>query len=660
MMKRFFSFLLVLSTLLDAASAQTIYRSRKPGKESRPAAQNDTLPANSGSQAVAQGARANAVSARVGTKITQRGYRLEAKRVLDADQFGRNKYYSPNYRFSVDFNPMQSVAERRAQGVNLFSTWAHTEAEYNNLPFGDGFVYATEYGLHGPLEGAGYFERSLAAVEAHYQSLQSISGAQKGYWVANIENSNEWMPGSYDAPMPGYPYGGYGRGKFPEPWSSARKKTITLESTGEPNVTLETLAARGFAAWNREMITRRTNRIVLMLEIARRRSPAGAWIAYGASMYQGEPKLSNAYSTSVFQDGYADVSHIGGDADGNITLNGRRYQIKGDIYSHETFHLDYYYQFNFRMDKEEYTDIWINRNPTKQNYPAIWAAIKPRHVVADQKGHWQANRYRMKNRPGQSVRGTVCMRELQYEADKAGYVEGVPYPNDLIARVPPTMNTGCLDFLNGGDPCDDQPKIWIPPYEMYSYYAVHRFLEGGTPGAGFHIFHAPARFDPNREAGYNHEYHAVTALFQARNELQPYEKFFDSSTLVEDPEIQIGGRGAWSAYDGIQAYNYDGKGKYGPQKPAYSLRFQPTATGYQVLILGGMNQGWTDERTDNVRYQFPGMAEPVVFSVRLRGPAAQFFEFNVNKTDAGQIYTALPPAISASEKAGYAGRILTP
>ena len=645
-MRTFFFGLLLLAPFVSPAQSIIGYRvSTLPGNQ-----QLIFALYSDGSRQCVTSLPDNRPTDRVGglVKLT---YMPEPKRVLNVAQFGLDRYYSPNFKFSVDFRNMnESVDDRRRQGVNLFGNFTVSEAERGAMPFGQGLVLDTESGLHGPLEGAGFYENSLATLEQRYQDR--VPGAEKGYWAANIESSSEWYPGNRGTVYPGFPRSGiYATTHFPEDWNTAKTKTITLETTGETNISLETLANRGYGAWELEKTTRRTNRAVLLLQIARQRSPFGGLCAFGSSMYQGQPDKGNAYQTSVFQEGYADVSHIGGN-NGNITLNGRQYVIRGDVYSNETMHLDYYYQFKFRVSEADYNDIWINQNPARLNYESIWAAISTRHVVADQVGHWQANRYRMKNRAGQSVRPTMMMRELVYEADVAGSVDG---RGDLIGRVPSGLDTGCIDFRDGGNPCDDLPKVWIPPYEMYTYYAVHRFLEGGVIGSGFHLFNAPGKFDFATRQGYNQPYHSVTALFQARADLQIYERFFDNSTMEEQPEIKPNQEGDWQRYDAIQAYNVD-NGTPGPQRPVYLVRYAPVANGWRVVILGGHNLQHGQERTDLIRMP-DGLLNGNQFRIKLRGPAAQVFEFIVSNQDNGQTYEATPTPQFGYERAGYAGRV---
>ena len=602
-------------------------------------------------------------------------YAPEAKRVLNANQFGLDKYYSPNFKFSVDFrNSIESVQDKRRQSVNLFSNLAVTEAERTAMPFDQGLVYDGEAGLHGPLEGVEYFESTLSVLESRYQA--HVSGAEKGYWAANIETSSEWYPGNSDSAYPGFPAdrtGSYNTGHS-RSWNDSKNISILCESDGVTR-TLEQLANLGYDKWESEKNVRRANRVILLLQMAQRKSPAGGLVSYGCSMYQGQPDKNTAYQTNVFnageakvwleggtlnvtkankgqdQDGvgtFANISSLGGDANGNITINGTNYTIKGDIYSNETLHLDYYYQFNFEMARSDYEDIWVTRNPAKQNYESIWAAIKTRHVVADQVGHWQANRYRMLNRPGQTVRPTIMMREIMYEGNVAGYVDGQP----RISRVPDGLGTGRIDQGGG---YSDLPKIWIPPYEMYSYYAVQRFLEGGTRGSGFHLFNAPGVFDFANTSGFNQVFHTVTALFQARADLQIYERFFDNSTMEQQPEVKVDQVGDWQQYDAIQAYNYQ-EGTIGKQRPVYLVRYAPVAGGWRVVILGGHNLRHGDERTDLVRLP-GGLLNSNQFKIKLRGPAAQVFEFVVSNQDTGQTYEATPTPQIGFERAGYAGRI---
>ena len=644
-MRTFFFGLLLLAHSVGFAQTKTIigYRtSAMPGNQSLIFALY-----SDGSRRCLTALPADRPTDRIGG-VVKLPYVPEAKRTLNPNQFGLDKYYSPDFKFSVDFrNSTESVETKRRQGVSLFSDMAVSVAERNAMPFGQGLIYIGEASLHGSLEGVEYFESSLSTLEQHYRSR--VSGAERGYWVPNIETSSEWYPGNVNTSYPGFPAsrtGSYGS-NHSRPWNDSKNLSILCESDGVTR-TLEQLANEGYNKWESEKNVRRSNRVVLLLQMARQRSPFGGLCSYGASMYQGPPDKSNAYQTDVFNSGDADISRIGGDQNGRISLNGAEYTIKGNIYSNETLHLDYYYQFDFRMARSDYEDIWVRRNPAKQNYESIWAAIKTRHVVGDQVGHWQANRHRMLNGQGQTVRPTLMMREIMYEQNIAGYVDGVP----TIGRVPDGLDAGRIDQ---GEGRSDSPKIWIPPYEMYTYYTVHRFLEGGITGSGFHLFNAPGVFDFANTSGFNQVYHSVTALFQARADLQVYERFLDNSTMEQQPEVKVDQAGDWQRYDAIQAYNYS-HGSYGTQRPVYVVRYAPVAGGWRVLVLGGHNLQHGEEHTDLVRLP-DGLLNGNQFRIKLRGPAAQVFEFIVKDQDSGQTYEATPTPQVGFERAGYAGRV---
>jgi len=200
-MRIFFFGLLLLASSVGLAQTKTIigYRtSNLPGEQRLIFALY-----SDGSRRCISSLPADRPNNRVGG-LVKLPYAPEAKRVLNANQFGLDKYYSPNFKFSVDFrNSIESVQDKRRQSVNLFSNLAVTEAERTAMPFDQGLVYDGEAGLHGPLEGVEYFESTLSVLESRYQA--HVSGAEKGYWAANIETSSEWYPGNSDSAYPGFP-----------------------------------------------------------------------------------------------------------------------------------------------------------------------------------------------------------------------------------------------------------------------------------------------------------------------------------------------------------------------------------------------------------------------------------------------------------------------
>ncbi len=590
-------------------------------------------------------------------------YAREEKKLLNLDQFGTGKYYDPNFVFTCDYRDLnKSLDQMRAYGQNLFADFQTRGvlddggAEKNGIPYPQRLIYDTESGLHGYLQGVRYYEETLETVEAYYQ--QSITGPNQGYWVANIETSNEWWPGNQSSgAWPGYPdwaTGSYSTAHSGA-WGDSQNKTIKLESNNGEQVSLLTLANRGFGAWQNEMVTRRSNRLVVMMQNAGRKGNGRGRIAFGGSMYQGKPDYSTAYTTGAFQDGNANPNAFANDGNSNVVLNGRTYKLQGGVYDYETFHLDYYYVFSFHIAQQDYNEIWQQEQADKTNFPYIWSKIRPDHVVADQIGHFQANDYRMRNGKGTPERPVILLRELLYEENLAGIIENQGYQG-VIGRVPKGFDFGWVNFNNGGTIYDDAIKIWLPPYLMYSYYMTARWYYANRPGSGVYVWNAPGQYNIGNTESVNHHIHTVTAAWQARADMQPYERFLGLSTLVEKPEVQISQSGNWLSYDAIAAFNY-AQGVKGPEKPVYQIRYLAQAGGYRVLILGGMRQEHGAERVDNVRYQFPGMSSPVTFQVKLRGPAAQIYEFSVASADAGQTYTAQPMAQPAWEKAGYAGRV---
>lgn len=577
------------------------------------------------------------VRSRLGIRLLN-SYTPEAKRSFAPQQFGSGKYYDTTYRFSMDFNPtLLSLNQLKLYGVNMFSRFIGTETEYGNLPPPQKRYYQTENELHGPYEGAGYYESSLATLESwYYNHIPS----NVGHLIFNIETSNEWTKWRYDE--------GSGQHGY-DSWNTAKSRTIVSERTGE-TMTLEQLWNSG--QWDAEQTVRRANRNALAMSIGRSRNH---WVSHGTAMYQGEPKAGALSSTDVFMGGTADVSHIGGDGGGNITLNGHAYTgLNKNVYAYENAQLDYFYFFFFDIARGDYNDIWVNKLPSTQNYPYVWSKIKPEHIVAKEKGHYEALLYRMQNSSGQSVRGVVRMQELIYEANAAGMVDNTYVPANNGGEIFRIPFTELQNTINVGD-FHETPKVWLPPYLLYSTYVVSRFISGHTPGSGFHLWNDPGhvRYGGTTSNDYNQEFHSAGSLLQARADLQPYETFYPGSTLVLNPEVQLNQTGSWSSYTGVDAYALGADGSRGTQKPAYLLRYKATTSGWQVVIVGGMNQDWSTSRTDLIRV--PSALGGNQFRVKLTGPSAHVFEFSVSSSDSGQTYDATN--IISSSKAGYAGRI---
>lgn len=561
-------------------------------------------------------------------------YAPEAKWVFTPEQFGTNKYYSPNFKFSLDWNPGgKSVPYRRAMGVNLFNTWAVQADQRANLQAGEGMIYLTESSLHGPLEGAGYFESSLADYEAYVFPRVPPCGygdfANIKLVTFNLEQSNDWNRGNYA-----------GNAHWPT-WDAAKNRSVVCEFDGQTR-TLEQIDQQGL--WGIEAAVRRGNRRKVAMKAVRMRAAYPVKISDGSSMYQGLPRLDFAGLNNVFLNSSADVSHIGGSG-GTITLNGRTYTgMNGSQYSEEDVMWGYYYLFSFDLSVQAYNDIFINQVVGKTNLPYLWSQLGRRHIVADEKGYLQLNRRLQQLNLG-TTKPIVRMIEPMFEG--RGYV---PETGGFVDRLTwPELQPSAT-----GD--SEPPKVWQPPYFNYSRYIVTRFFAGDTDGWGFHMF----PLGPNHvgqelnHANFNFHLHSITAIYQARNDMQPYETYFPGSTLVEDPEVQLNQTGNFSAYTGTEAYNYS-DGTQGTQKPAYMLRYKPTSDGWRVLIMGGMNQDWTQERTDIIRVPGGGL-NGNMFRVKLRGASAQVYEFIVKSSDSNQTYEALPAGNTSWERPAYGGR----
>ncbi|GAB3883501.1 hypothetical protein [Spirosoma agri] len=556
-------------------------------------------------------------------------YTTEAKATFNTAQFGTGKYFDPNYFFSIEFNGnLDNVPTRKAQGVSMFSSHVQpNQDEYNALPQNQKIYYGFEGSLHGQYEGAKYYESTIEQLEAQYNS-----SIPSGYFYAvpNIETSTEWNQWRY-VQQTGHGY---------DSWQVAQNRSIKCESDGVTR-TLGQLYSSGL--WDIEMTVRRANRNAIMATIFRARN---TYFAYGSSMKQGEPRIGDIGNKSVFIEGTPRLTFIGGnDATGTITLNGRTYTgINKNVYGYENSMLDYYYYFSSTLNSSDYQSIFIAKNPGTQTLPYIWSKQLPYHIVASEKGHWQANKWKMQNVPGQTDRGSVRMQEPFYEGNfytTDGVEVGAFMPFAEVQGVPV-------------DGFSYTPKVWLAPYLTYGAYVVHRFLEGSTPGSGYHLFNAPGQAKlPSSHGIYNHHLHTITAIFQARNDMQPLERFYAGSTLVQDPDVQLLETGSWLNYNGSDAFGFQADGGRLPQKPAYIVRYKPTSSGWQVYVEGGMNQDWTASRIDRIR--LPGALNGNVMRVKLTGPSVHVYEFAISSGDTGQVYEATQTITTTVP--GYGGRL---
>ncbi|GAB4025057.1 hypothetical protein [Spirosoma koreense] len=641
--------------LTGLVQAQTVRYKLAPGPDNTQVISRESTPGSNRFDQVIGKLPSDAVQGRSAGRLML-PYAPEPKGQINMTQFGTGKYYSPNFHFCLDMLGNKSVNERKAVGINTFTSWSVKPEHKSQLAYGDEMVYLTENFL-GPVRNAGFYFSTLqeffnfawGAVPAlGYGDLTNAK-----FLVFDIESSLWLNAGNNEeGPLPGWRDAGYfsKQGSSNGNWNEVKKKPIRLEGSKE-TITLEQLAARGQDTWMLEMYTRRANRLALLQEIARRKGKPGTKVAEGSSMFQGEPRVDFEKGTNLFFEGNCNVANIGGDSQGNITFNKPgggtiSFRLNGSFYAHEDFNQAYWYRFDPDFEPWDKEAIFDQRKPGTQTYPYLWSKIKPLHIVGLEKGYLQENRRLMRARTG-NVRPMWRQIEACYEGNwHAPFAEV-----QNIRRY-------------GNDKFRDTPRLWQPPYEQYSRYVVTRFFAGDEPDWGFYLFPAdppdivkdlsnPA--DPDTKAYYNFDMHPVSAMLQARADLQPYETFYPGSILVEDPEVQVGQTGNFAVYNGVAAVNNDG-GKHGPTRPAFMLRYKAVQGGWQVLVLGGMQQNWTDERIDIVRVP-GGKLNGNRFKIKLRGPAAQVYEFMVKASDSNQLYEAVPAAAPAWEKPGYAGRV---
>jgi len=550
-------------------------------------------------------------------------------------QFGVGRYYDPGFYMCVDLAGEYSIAQQKSYGVNLFSPWTLPEINRGQLVRGDGFGYLTERQCFGDATGRGIYEMTLYDYYRFIYDRVPILGQAADTFFSkctlaafNIEASGFW-----------------GRAYYVSDWDQKKSTQIVCEFDGQTR-TLEQIDQQGL--WDIEYGRRFANRMVLLMKIAREKAASDIKMMWGSSMHQYYPKVEQRGVQSSFQNSSCDVSHVlGGDSSGNITLVGPRgdaktYKLTGSVWDQEDVMHGYYYWFNFDIAQQDYQDIWVDHKAGTQTYPYVWSKIQPMHIVADEKGYLQQNREQMRLNQGKT-RPIIRLSAMSYEGEAAGLVNGV----ETIHRAP-FANLQNVYY-------NETPKVWQPPYMFYSRYMVTRFFAGAEPGWGFHVFPPTTDMVFGSLANmpiYQHHMHTYTACFQARADMQPLERWYLGSTLLEDPDVLIDG--TWQNYDGALAFNIEG-GAHRPQKPAFMLRHKRTPSGWTVWVLGGAPQGYTSESTWQIRVPSGGL-NGNRFQVKLRGAGAQLFEFTVDGADTNQLYTGSLTVDSAYERPGYSGR----
>lgn len=560
--------------------------------------------------------------------------RSTAKRTLNLTQFIGSQINSKCvFNGGVRLDNI-SLDDWRTMGVNRIGQYACNQdddgqaplniigARFEDVPAGEKFFIHDEGALHGNLEGHGYWVASLADIEARYQSVIPSYGAG-AYWCANIETSSYWARSMYDT-VPHY-----------GSWNDHKNDTIVCECDGQTR-TLEQLDAQGL--FTSEQNVRRANRLQIMMRVAKSK---GLKVAYGSSMAQGLSYIGHGQEPQRFNDdANPDVRYAGGDASGNITLNGRQYKLTGSFYELEDWHCLYHYFFaadqRYAADPVTGFQIGSEAYHALTNYEDLWKQIWTDHPFGQSAALWAANRGKM--RRINHVVPQVRLYELFYEFDDT--------------RIPRSFGISLPEL----------PKIDLPPYEPHGIVALHSLLDGDW-GGGSALFHAEG--SPSQGIIYNLaqkekwrlSMNTIEAIYQGIRDIEPVVNWMadGATTLVETGvEVKLQGATTFNVIDFPHSFNYRGNGGYDPPQPLYVLRYKQTSLGTEVRFGAAMEQRWEEQRTDTIR--IPGIGNGNVIEVTLKGRSFHVFEVLFPTGVSNQTFIA-KSVVDAWSKPGYAGRL---
>jgi hypothetical protein len=450
------------------------------------------------------------------------------------------------------------------------------------------------------------------------------------YWFANIETCSYWTRDAYSEPAIGkvrYPH--YGT------WDEHKNESIVCEQDGVTR-TLEQLDQQGL--FLREQNVRRANRLQILLRVAKAK---GMKVAYGSSMAQGLSYIGHGQEPQRFNDdANPDVRFAGGDAAGNITLNGRQYQLTGSFYALEDWHCLYHYfvHADQRYEADPVTGFQIGSQAYHDitNYENLWAKIWTDHPFGQSAALWSANRGKM--RQLNHLIPQVRLYQLFYEFDDT--------------RIPRGFG------LN----LPEQPKIDLPPYEIHGIVALHSLLDGDW-GGGSALFHAEG--SPSQGIIYNLaqkekwriSMNSLEAIHQGIRDIESTVSWMadGASVLVETGvEVKLQGASDFNVIDFPRSFNYRGGGGYDPPQPLFALRYKETSRGLEIRFVASMEQRWEAQRTDTIR--IPGKGSGCVIEVTLKGRGLHIFEVLIPTGTSNQTYIA-KSIVDAWSKPGYGGRI---
>lgn len=568
---------------------------------------------------VAGGVPAGAVATPLTERVANVYLPSPQKRILNYPSWQKGKFFLAMDARPSNINFTQWLAKGFGRVTNFNADPANS---YESLQNNQKFYQSPESQIHpGILEGFGFYDTPLPAMETNYMNNCPQLGAG-AMWSANIETSNHCNPDMFFrdgmAPVKGFPS-----------WDSVKNKSTFCEIDSLVR-TYGQLADQGL--FTSEMTTRYSNRVTILMQVAGRN---GAKVAFGSSMWQGDPRTDCLQTGGRFLDAGTRFDFIEGynAQTKTITLNNRVYQTPSSFYKLEDWHLSYYYYVFLR----EYTG---SNFESEADYLSLWPKLYNNHPVAGEIGHIMANQKRMVDVHGQVI-PHVRQTQPHYEIQSGN------------GFTPAAWNLG------------PESKIMQPPYLNYTLSAINYMVEGENEYSGNYAF---ANYITNLQLGHgvidmndqaNHPYfnyhqHALEAFACAHADLAPYSWMLENGTLSFDLDFKNQGSSNWNITNGVLAFGQKPDGSFNERVPCGLTRHLQTDAGLHVLLLVGMEQYWEQTRTDLVR--IPSIMRTNTIQVTYRGPGAHIFHVYIPNSTSNTTYVA--KAVPASYfRAGYSGLV---
>ncbi|GAA4409423.1 hypothetical protein GCM10023187_32670 [Nibrella viscosa] len=559
----------------------------------------------------------------------------DRKGKIGRNQLPDNSYYSPNYHFYIPFGiPGVSIDDWKKQGYNHFDiAYVHDDLDAGRTKAQEcAYLMGEQLVVPGDLRNWTYFHTPIDVVAQRLWEFSQVD-PRASLIIPNIETIGIWS-------WTGMPA---------NDWNTIRNQTTRCEIDGKSR-TYQQLRDAGLEI--AEIHQRWINRYILVREVIKNVVP-GMKYTMGTSIYQGSPTGESVPDKTIpFTDARANIRHWTGRNDDKLafTTHGKPVTLtipKGDnLFSGEDVHWDYDYPHTVDMLESDYNDIFVHKKPGTQTNMYIWSKVLPAHAGGWIKARWQLIRRKLKANGLNPDIPIVHMAEMQAEG------------NESIAIV--SEEGIWLRVANGRLPFDDitplpgldRPKLALSPDYQYSIGIWHRFL---NKYGGNYFFNAPNTVSLDGSfSWYTQHLHWVDARLQAREDMQHLERFIDNSILVEDPEVMEQGKTSWEAYDGVQAYKWQGKSRK-TVRPAYSLRYWTTNGKTWVVIVGSFPQSHGERRTDRIRVS-GGALNGAVFEVTLTGPTAHLIEFTVPADGAAKLFRSGPVLNPKLTMPGYGGQ----